>query len=184
MLSHVAQGLKACAPTLVPDAASSPSRVNEILNRILDHAKTSGLVDHLCLCLENAGLSLLSGSSHLLRAACEACRAIWSLIDALEILFVKENVYSFPLNTLWSHSSLQIDNREQDRGSLVGIESAKIVDVVTRAFLRSKDIQVAIYYCLHQRLEAPLSAGIQVHLSSHYLGIFYTFYTCKTSFTN
>nr|CAN74246.1 hypothetical protein VITISV_014420 [Vitis vinifera] len=164
MLSHVAQGLKACAPTLVPDAASSPSRVNEILNRILDHAKTSGLVDHLCLCLENAGLSLLSGSSHLLRAACEACRAIWSLIDALEILFVKENVYSFPLNTLWSHSSLQIDNREQDRGSLVGIESAKIVDVVTRAFLRSKDIQVAIYYCLHQRLEAPLSAGIQLML--------------------
>lgn len=164
MLSHVAQGLKACAPTLVPDAASSPSRVNEILNRILDHAKTSGLVDHLCQCLENAGLSLLSGSSHLLRAACEACRAIWSLIDALEILFVKENVYSFPLNTLWSHSSLQIDNREQDRGSLVGIESAKIVDVVTRAFLRSKDIQVAIYYCLHQRLEAPLSAGIQLML--------------------
>ncbi|CBI26553.3 unnamed protein product, partial [Vitis vinifera] len=92
MLSHVAQGLKACAPTLVPDAASSPSRVNEILNRILDHAKTSGLVDHLCLCLENAGLSLLSGSSHLLH------------------------------------------------------------------------IQVAIYYCLHQRLEAPLSAGIQLML--------------------
>ena len=180
MLSHVAQGLKACAPPLVPDAASSPSMVNETLNRILDHAKTSGLVDQFCLCLENAGSSLLSGSSHLLRAAYEACRGIWSLIDALEILFVKENIYSFPLNSMWSHSSLQIDNREQDRGSLVGIESTKIVDVVTRAFLRRKAIQVAMYYCLH-RLEAPLSAGIQVYLSSNYLGIFLTFYTFETS---
>ena len=76
MLSHVAQGLEACAPPLVPDAASSPSMVNETLNQILDHAKTSGLVNHFCLCLADADSSLLSGSSHLLRAAYEACRGI------------------------------------------------------------------------------------------------------------
>lgn len=171
MLSHIAQGLKAHAPKLVPDASSSPSMVNETLNRILDHAKTSGLVDHLCLCLANVGSRPLSGSSHLLRAACEACRGVWCLVDASESLFVNENVYSFPLNSMWSNSLHQIDNREQDRGSLVGVESTKIVDVVTRAFLRSKAVQAALHYCLRQRLEAPLSAVIQVCLSSKYLDI-------------
>lgn len=179
MLSHIAQSLKACSPTLVPDVTSSPSMVNETLNRILDIAKTSGFVEHMCLYLANAGSSLLSGSSHLLRAACEACRAIWSLIDVLEILYVKENAYLFPLKSMWIHSLLQSETREHDRGSLVGMESTKIVDVVTRAFLRSKAVQAAIYYCLHQRLEVPLFATIQVCISSHWLNIFYKFHSAK-----
>ncbi|KAK9272765.1 hypothetical protein L1049_003142 [Liquidambar formosana] len=162
LLSRVSRGLKESASTLAPEGASAPSAMNETLKQILEHAITSGLVDHLCMCLATSGSSLISGSSNLLRAACEACRAIWSLIDALEILFVKENAYMFPLYSMWSHSLLRLDIRDHDRASMVGKESAKIVDALTRAFLKSKAIQVAIYYCLHQRLEAAVSAGIQL----------------------
>ncbi|GMY38287.1 serine/threonine-protein kinase TIO [Fagus crenata] len=159
MLSRVAQGLTEAHPTSVPEVVSA---LNETLKKILDHAKTSGLVDHLCLCLAISGSSLISGSSNMLRAACEACRATWSLIDALEILFQKESPLLFPLTALRSHSLVRLDIRDHERGSLVGTESAKIVDVVTRTFVRSKAVQVSIYYCLHQRLEAAMSAGIQL----------------------
>ncbi|KAA8540379.1 hypothetical protein F0562_024702 [Nyssa sinensis] len=162
MLSQVAQGLKASAASSAPEMVSSSSMVNDTLKQVLDHAKTSGVADLLCFCLATSGSSLMSGSSHLLRAACEACRAIWSLIDAFETMSVKQNTYLFPLNSLRSHSLLQLDVRDHDQGSLVGTESTKIVDAMTSAFLRSKAIQVAFYYCLHQRFEAALSAGIQV----------------------
>jgi fused-like protein len=159
MLSRIAQGLKASHVSSVPEAVSA---LDETLKRILDHAKTSGLVDHLCLCLANSGSSLISGSSSMLRAACEACRAIWLLIDALETLSIKESPLLFPLNALRSHSLVRLGTREHEGGSFVGADSAKVVDVVTRAFVTSKAIQVAIYYCLHQRFEAAMSAAIQV----------------------
>ncbi|EEF42336.1 ATP binding protein, putative [Ricinus communis] len=149
VLSTIAQGLKATALTSGSE-------------KILDHAKTCGLVEHLCLCLATSGSSLISGSSNMLRAACEACKAIWSLIDAVETLFMNATAYLFPLNALRSHSLTRLDIRDQERGSLIGTDSARIIDAVTRAFLKSKAVQVAIYYCLHQRLEAALSASIQL----------------------
>ncbi|KAJ4720994.1 Protein kinase family protein [Melia azedarach] len=161
MLSRVAQNLKALSSAPGPEGVSAP-RVNETLKQILDHAKTAGLVDHLCFCLATSGSSLNSGSSNMLRAACEACRAIWSLIDALEVHFTIENAYLFPLNAFWSHSLLRLDIRDSDRGSLVGPESVRIVDALTRAFLRSKAVQLAITHCLHQHAEATLSAVIQL----------------------
>ncbi|KGN49838.2 serine/threonine-protein kinase TIO [Cucumis sativus] len=161
LLSKVAQGLKASNSGSGPEVVCAP---NEILRKILDHAKTSGLVDHLCLCLATSGASLISGSSILLRAACEACRALWSLIESFEILFVKENTYLFPLNAFRSHSLLRLDIRDHEKGSLQGSDSTKVVDAVTRAFLKSNAIQVSIYYCLHQRHEAALSSCIQILL--------------------
>ncbi|KAG8649975.1 serine/threonine-protein kinase TIO [Manihot esculenta] len=161
VLSRVAQGLQATSLNSSPEAVSTPV-MSETMKRILDHAKTCGLVEHLCLSLATSGSSLISGSSNMLRAACEACRAIWSLIDAVETLFMKSNVYSFPLNALWSHSLTRLEIRDQERGSLTGTDSSRIIDAVTRAFLKSKAVQVAIYYCLHQRLEAVLSASIQL----------------------
>lgn len=161
MLSKVALGLKASSSGSGPEVVCAP---NEILRKILEHAKTSGLVDHLCLCLATSGASLISGSSILLRAACEACRAIWSLIESLEVLFVKENTYLFPLNAFRSPSLLRLDIRDHEKGSLQGSDSTKVVDAVTRAFLKSNAIQVSIYYCLHQRHEAALSSCIQILL--------------------
>ncbi|XP_020416572.1 serine/threonine-protein kinase TIO isoform X3 [Prunus persica] len=160
VLTRLTQGLKACSSTSAPEAVSD---LNGTLKRILDRAKTCGLVDQLCLCLVTAGSSLISGSSNMLCAACEACRAIWLLIDASENICTKRNAYSFPLSTLRS-PSLQFDIRDQDQISLIGTESTKLVAAVTRAFLRSEAVQVAIRYCLHQRLEASLYASIQLLL--------------------
>lgn len=166
MISTVAQGLKATSLPLGSGAASTPA-MNETFKRILDHAKTCGLVEHLSHCLATSGSSLISGSSNMVRAACEACKALWSLIDAVETLFIKGNVYLFPLNALRSYSLQRLDIRDHERGSLVGTDSARIVDAVTRAFLRSKAVQVSIYCCLQQRLDATLSATIQVSILYH-----------------
>ncbi|MCE5165984.1 hypothetical protein HAX54_013732, partial [Datura stramonium] len=43
------------------------------LKELLDHASSSGITDLLILCLATSG----SGSSNLLRASAEACRALW-----------------------------------------------------------------------------------------------------------
>ncbi|XWS75232.1 hypothetical protein CRYUN_Cryun01aG0068000 [Craigia yunnanensis] len=162
ILARVAQGLRVYSLNQFPKGISSPSMVNESLKQILDHAVTSRLVEHLCLCLATSGSSLSSGSTNMLHAACEACRAVWSLMDALEILFVKENPNLFPLDALRSHSLVRLDIRDHARGLLAGTESAKILDAVTRAFVRSKAVQFAIVHCLHQRVEPALSAAIQI----------------------
>ncbi|KAI8565223.1 hypothetical protein RHMOL_Rhmol03G0243200 [Rhododendron molle] len=164
MLSRVAQGLKASRVTLATEGVSAPSTVSEILQQVLDHAKTSGVADLLCSCLAISGSSLMSGSSHLLRAACEACRAIWSLTHAFELLSIKGDAYLFPLNSLRSHSLHRLDIGDHNQGSLIGIESEEIVDAVTKAFLKSKATQVAIYYCLRHRLESAQSAALQIML--------------------
>ncbi|KAM6555433.1 hypothetical protein CsatB_002452 [Cannabis sativa] len=159
MLASVAEGLKAFYSG---SGSEVKSTAIEILKQILGHAKTCGLVDLLCLCLAISGASLISGSSDKLRAACESCRAIWSLIEASEIFYMKEKAYQFPLSALQT-SRLQLENSNPD-GSLFGIESVKIVDAVTKVFLGSKAVQVALYYCLQQRLEASLCAAIQLLL--------------------
>ncbi|KAJ4959545.1 hypothetical protein NE237_026656 [Protea cynaroides] len=158
ILSRVAEGLR------TSEKVSLPPLVDEAFNQILHHAKTFGVLDLLFLCLAASGSSLMSGATNVLCSACEACRAIWALIDALEILSMKGHTYTFPLNTLRSHSLHRLDIKDHDRGSLNGTDSVKITDAVVRAFIKSKSMQVAIYYCLHQRTEFALSAAIQLVL--------------------
>ncbi|EXB79431.1 Serine/threonine-protein kinase 36 [Morus notabilis] len=141
MLSTVAQGLKAVSSSSDREVISVPY---ETFKKILDHAKTSSLVDCLCLCLATTGSSLISGSSEMLRASCEACRAIWSLIDASEIIHMIENGKQFPLSAMQNHSFVRHDISDQEKGSLHGSESANFADAVTKAFLGSKSIQKAV----------------------------------------
>ncbi|KAK6128127.1 hypothetical protein DH2020_038130 [Rehmannia glutinosa] len=159
MLSQVAESLRASVVASNPEADSAPLVVNRTVQQILDHAKSSGVLECLCLCLESSGLSLISGSTSLSRAACESCRAIWSLIDAFELLSVKGSAL-FPLNSWRSHSLLRLDIKDRDERT----DSENVVDVITKAFLKSKAIQVAIYFCLHQRHEISLCAGMQIIL--------------------
>ncbi|RDX76182.1 Serine/threonine-protein kinase TIO, partial [Mucuna pruriens] len=156
MLSRVAQVLRS-SPQI-----SGQETLNETSNRILNHAKTSGLVDHLCLCLATSGSSLISGSSNMLRAASEACRAVWSLINALDILFMKKSAILFPINALRSHSLHRMEVVDHEQGPFDKADSTKIVDAITRAFLSSKAVQVAVYYCFHQRLESAMNCGLQL----------------------
>ncbi|KAK8468159.1 hypothetical protein PHAVU_007G241300 [Phaseolus vulgaris] len=156
MLSRVAQVVKSSSQI------SGQETLNETASRILDHAKTMGLVDHLCLCLATSGSSLISGSSNMLRAASEACRAMWSLINALDILFMKKSAILFPINALRSHSLHRMEVVQHEQNLLDKADSTKVVDAMTRAFLRSKAVQVAVYYCFHQRLESAMSCCLQL----------------------
>ncbi|XP_010671457.2 serine/threonine-protein kinase TIO isoform X1 [Beta vulgaris subsp. vulgaris] len=141
---------------------SGPPKAIDILKQILDHAKTSGLVDHLCLCLAASGTSMISGSANLSRVAAEGCRALWLLINALESLYLKENARTCPLTSLRSHSLVRLDIREHDRSPDIGTDCEKVLDAITRAFLDSKPVHCAILYCLRQRNEGVLLAGIQL----------------------
>ncbi|XP_042508121.1 serine/threonine-protein kinase TIO isoform X2 [Macadamia integrifolia] len=158
ILSRVAEGLR------TSETVPLPPLVDEALKQILDHAKTFNVLDVLFLCLAASGSRLMSGATNVLCSACEACRAIWALIDALEVLSMKGHAYLFPLNTLRSNSLHRLDIKEHDRGSLNGTNMVKVTDAVVRAFIKSKSMQVAIYYCLHQRMELALSAAIQLML--------------------
>ncbi|GJS49820.1 serine/threonine-protein kinase TIO, partial [Tanacetum coccineum] len=150
IVSRVTQGLKASQVTKHADVSING------LKEILDHAKTAGVTDTLLSQLVTCGTSLMSGSSYLLRAACEACKAIWSFIDAYEIQSTRETTHVFPLSSM-HYPSL-------DRLNIKGDESAKIVESVARVFLRSKAVQIAFYHCLRQRLEAAWSSVIQIIL--------------------
>ncbi|KAK9099239.1 hypothetical protein Syun_026284 [Stephania yunnanensis] len=130
----------------------------EASKKILDYASESGLVDLLFRSLAASGSSLMSGSSIMLRAACEACKAMWAFINALEILSTRQQALVFPLHAL--HSSFS----QKDQGSLLGAGSEKVVDAMVRAFAKSKPIQVAMCCCLHQRFESALFAGVQLML--------------------
>ncbi|CAL9218366.1 unnamed protein product [Arabidopsis halleri] len=144
MLSRVAEDLKSSTP-------------DSVSKQILEHANMSRLVDHLCLCLASSGSSLTSGTSQMLAAACEACRAIWILIDTSETFFMNDNVNILPLDAL-QNSLSQHEKGNSEWGPL----SEKLVDTVTRTYLRSKHVQVAVGHCLHQRVEAPLVSAIQL----------------------
>lgn len=161
-LSKLARALKASSNN--KDEATARPVTCEIMKTMLDDTKTSGLVDHLCLCLAIAGSGLQKGSnfSH---AAGEGCKALWLLIYLLEIVFLKEHAYQFPLDAGWSNSLLRLDIKENELGLLVVKKLAEAVDALTGAILKSKPIQVSLDHCIRQRLEPAASASIQVVIS-------------------
>uniref|UniRef100_A0A7N0T315 non-specific serine/threonine protein kinase n=1 Tax=Kalanchoe fedtschenkoi TaxID=63787 RepID=A0A7N0T315_KALFE len=155
ILSRVTQALKVSEGPIV-------TVVNDIVKKISDHALKTGLVDHFCMSLSIAGASLISGSTNLLHAACETCRAIWSLVNALETHSIKESAHMFPLIAMHSQHLLMPEMKTEKITAMVGVESAKVVEAIAMAFLKSKHIQVAVYCCLRQRSEASLAATIQI----------------------
>ncbi|CAN8289546.1 unnamed protein product [Cochlearia groenlandica] len=131
--------------TSTPDSASK---------QILEHANMSRILDHLCLCLATSGASLAYGSSHMLAAACEACRTIWVLIDTSETFFKKDNAYIFPQDALQSHRFSRLDERNHEWGPL----SEKLVDTVRRTFLRSKHLLSRCF--LHSEVIPTMLCGL------------------------
>ncbi|KAL6582163.1 hypothetical protein OROMI_006177 [Orobanche minor] len=162
MLFQVAESLRVSVVASSPVVASASLVVDTTIQQILDHAKSLDVLHCLCSCLETSGSSLISGSTSLLRAACECCRAIWSLVDALELLSARESAL-FPLNSLFGYSLLKDDIKDHDAQQLHKTDT-EVVDVITKAFLKSKSVQVAIFFCLHQRHEISLCAGLQLIL--------------------
>lgn len=161
MLSRVALGFKTSVAIDVPEKVFDTTS-EEVLIQILDHARTSGVVENLCECLVASGSSLISGSSNMVPAACEACKAIWYLVDALEINSMRPHTYFFPLNGSRSESLVQTDMHTQIQGLLPNTEVANVIEMIKKLFLQSKAMQTAFYYCFHNGLESALLAGLQV----------------------
>ncbi|KAJ0979872.1 hypothetical protein J5N97_015346 [Dioscorea zingiberensis] len=158
MLSRVALGLKASTSAEVPEMVSQKT-LEQSLIQIVDHAKTSGLMDLLCDCLAASGSSLLSGTLNMVPATCEACKSIWALIDAMEIISMKGKTHLFPLNHSRQHSPFYGDG-VFDENLLP--DSVKLVDKFVKCLLESQHIQTAFYYCIHNGLESALNAGFQI----------------------
>ncbi|KAK9665281.1 hypothetical protein RND81_14G102200 [Saponaria officinalis] len=153
MLNQVSSSTKECGVSEPPEAID--------IKKILDHAKTSGLVNHLCMCLATAGTGLTSSPSFQ-RSASEGCKALWFLIDAMENLSNQVKPWIFPLTLYQSHSLVRLDIKELDWSPDSGTDSKKIIEALTKTFLKAKPVFVAIYYCLRQRNEAVLLAAIQL----------------------
>ncbi|KAK2999894.1 hypothetical protein RJ639_023315 [Escallonia herrerae] len=113
-------------------------------------------------CLDDTSRRVMYESSACITAILS--QVAQGLIVPVQLLSTKM-LYVFPLHAFRSHSLLPLDIRDHDLHSLVGTGSTKVVDAVTGAFLKSKGIQVAIYYCFHQRFEAVVCVGTQIGLN-------------------
>ncbi|KAI5430988.1 hypothetical protein KIW84_035220 [Lathyrus oleraceus] len=74
--------------------------LNETANKIIEHAETFVLIDHLCSCLATSGSGLIAGFSNMLWAASEACRAAWLLFNVLNVFVKRNSAILFPISAL------------------------------------------------------------------------------------
>ncbi|EEE53136.1 hypothetical protein OsJ_35944 [Oryza sativa Japonica Group] len=165
MLSRVISGLKTSI------SSESPKPMEESLIKIINHARSSQLLELLCECLIASGSDIVSGSTNMVPAACEACKAIWYLAHAVDIMSLGTHNFSFPLANSWRQVHAKLDGKMQDQGSLPAsqkkdslsdIDSTHLINIFVKSFLASKPMQVAVYHCLHNGLESAIHASLQL----------------------
>jgi fused-like protein len=154
MLFRVISGLKASM------SSEGPKPVEESLLKIIDHARRSHLLELLCKCLIASGSGIVSGSTNMVPAACEACKAIWYLAHAVDIMSITAQHFSFPLANSRQRIDLKLDDKLQ--GSIADSNSTDIINKFSKSFLGSQPMQVAVYHCLHNGLESTIHASLQV----------------------
>ncbi|KAJ4802332.1 Serine/threonine-protein kinase 36 [Rhynchospora pubera] len=147
MLNRVTLGLKSNIST------KGQKPVDNALLNILDHAyNSSQFLALLFQCLAGCGSATNNEPSNLVPAACESCKVIWYLIYAMEIMSLNDGHILFPL-ACW---------RRPGQDSLTDLRSARLVDVVSKALLSSRQMQIALYNCLHNGLESCVNAILQL----------------------
>ncbi|XP_040385273.1 serine/threonine-protein kinase TIO [Oryza brachyantha] len=165
MLSRVISGLKTSI------SSESPKPMEESLIKIINHARSSQLLELLCECLIASGSDIISGSTNMVPAACEACKAIWYLAHAVDIMSLGTHNFSFPLANSWRQVHATLDGKMQDQGSLPAPQkkdslpdpdSTHLINIFVKSFLASKPMQVAVYHCLHNGLESAIHASLQL----------------------
>ncbi|XP_062188351.1 serine/threonine-protein kinase TIO [Phragmites australis] len=156
MLTRVISGLKAS----MSSEGSKP--VEESLLKIIDHARRSQLLELLCECLIASGSAIISGSTNMVPAACEACKAIWYLAHAVDIMSISAHHFSFPLANSWRQVHSMLDSKIQEQGSMADSNSTNLINVFVKSFLASRPMQVAVYHCLHNGLESAIHACLQL----------------------
>jgi len=143
-------------------SSEGPKHVEESLLKIIDHARRSHLLELLCKCLIASGLSVVSGSTNMVPAACEACKAIWYLAHAVDIMSITAHHFSFPLANSRQQVDLKLDDKLQEQDSMA--DSNDLINRFSKSFLGSQPMQVAVYHCLHNGPESAIHASLQVIL--------------------
>ena len=156
MLSRVISGLKASM------SSEGTKAVDESLLKIIDHARRSQLLELLCECLITSGSDIISGSTNMVPAACEACKAIWYLAHAVDIMSITAHHFSFPLANSRQRVDLKLDDKLQQQDSMA--DSNDLINRFSKSFLGSQPMQVAVYHCLHNGPESAIHASLQVIL--------------------
>ncbi|EMS63379.1 Serine/threonine-protein kinase 36 [Triticum urartu] len=156
MLSRVISVLKASI------SSESPNPVEESLINIIDHARKSQLLELLCECLIASGSDIISGSTNMVPAACEACKAIWYLAHAVDIVSLGAHNFSFPLASSWRQGHSKLDGKMQEQDSLPDSNSSSLINIFVKSFLASRPMQIAVYHCLHNGLESAIHASLQL----------------------
>ncbi|KAF8660732.1 hypothetical protein HU200_057474 [Digitaria exilis] len=151
MLSRVISGLKASM------SSEGPKSADKRLLKIIDHARRSQLLELLCECLIASGSDIISGSTNMVPAACEACKAIWYLAHAVDIMSISAHHFSFPLANSWRQT-----HSMQEQGSMADSNSTNLINIFVKSFLASRPMQVAFYHCLHNGLESAIHACLQL----------------------
>ncbi|KAJ1255884.1 hypothetical protein BS78_K140200 [Paspalum vaginatum] len=151
MLYRAISGLRASM------SSESPKPVEQSLLKIIDHARKSQLLELLCECLIASGSDIISGSTNMVPAACEACKAIWYLAHAIDIMSISAHHFSFPLANSWR----QIHSL-QEQGSIPDSDATNLINIFVKSFLGSRPMQVAVYHCLHNGLESAIHACLQL----------------------
>ena len=145
-------------------SSEGPKHVEESLLKIIDHARRSHLLELLCKCLIASGLSVVSGSTNMVPAACEACKAIWYLAHAVDIMSITAHHFSFPLANSRQQVDLKLDDKLQQQDSMADSNSTDLINRFSKSFLGSQPMQVAVYHCLHNGPESAIHASLQVIL--------------------
>lgn len=170
VMCRVAQGLKASISVAGYDS-DMLSVEGQTMMQILGQAVSSNIIDLLTICLTSSGSSLMSGSVNLLPAACEACKALWAAVDAMDTASMKGVTSLFPLSA--SQDSLMEENGQCKKPEM---KSSSSVDMLVKKFLKSKGMQIAIYYVLHQGPESVLPSCMQVLSSCSFWIDFFLFF--------
>ncbi|RLN35666.1 serine/threonine-protein kinase TIO-like isoform X2 [Panicum miliaceum] len=157
MLFRVMSWLKASM------SSEGPKHVEESLLKIIDHARRSHLLELLCKCLIASGLSIVSGSTNMVPAACEACKAIWYLAHAVDIMLITAHHFSFPLANSRQRVDLKLDDKLQEQDSMADSNSTDLINRFSKSFLGSQPMQLISRACL---LNAPFCAIICCPLNS------------------
>jgi fused len=158
MLSRVISGLKASM------SSEGPKPVEESLCKIIGHARRSQLLELLCECLITSGSDIISGSTNMVPASCEACKAIWYLAHAVDIMSISAHHFSFPLANSWQQVHSKMGGKLQETGSMEDSNANNLINTFVKSFLASRPMQIAVYHCLHNGLESAIHASLQVIL--------------------
>ncbi|KAK1677771.1 hypothetical protein QYE76_038619 [Lolium multiflorum] len=156
MLSRVISVLK------MSISSEGPNQVEESLINIIDHARKSQLLELLCECLIASGSDIISGSTNMVPAACEACKAIWYLAHAVDIVSLGARNFSFPLASSWRQGHSKLDGKMEEQDLLPDSNSTSLIAIFVKSFLSSRPMQIAVYHCLHNGLESAIHASLQL----------------------